>query len=208
MVGATFDFGREGSARLSAGGRSDRRARGSSLSSRRESPLLGRFADSPSALMHEGDGFEFDGELARLTSSQLSSVFYTVSGDIRDPGDADQSNPNLRTLEKSSFDFLEYAHIFRVCKDIFADACDRYAKMQLNANPSDTGSLSFDDIVQKPFSTRRVAAAAFYHCLGMCPFLHQAEDNPERISFAVLTTKDLLGVSQESPYDAISITVK
>ncbi len=39
--------------------------------------------------------------------------------------------------------------------------------MQLSAFPSATSELSFDDVVPKATSTRRVAAAAFYHCLGM-----------------------------------------
>ena len=42
----------------------------------------------------------------------------------------------------------------------------RYAKMQLRANPSANAELAFDDVVPKATSTRRVAAAAFYHCLG------------------------------------------
>ena len=39
--------------------------------------------------------------------------------------------------------------------------------MQLSAFPSATSELEFDDVVPKATSTRRVAAAAFYHCLGM-----------------------------------------
>ena len=38
--------------------------------------------------------------------------------------------------------------------------------MQLRANPSANAELAFDDVVPKATSTRRVAAAAFYHCLG------------------------------------------
>ena len=38
--------------------------------------------------------------------------------------------------------------------------------MQLRANPSANAELAFDDVVPKSTSTRRVAAAAFYHCLG------------------------------------------
>lgn len=37
--------------------------------------------------------------------------------------------------------------------------------MQLQVAPSAT--LMFDDIVPNETSTRHVAAAAFYHCLGM-----------------------------------------
>ena len=48
----------------------------------------------------------------------------------------------------------------------------RYAKMLLQTLPG-TDALSFDDVVPKApkassTETRRVAAAAFYHCLGMC----------------------------------------
>ena len=39
--------------------------------------------------------------------------------------------------------------------------------MQLQAFPSAISELCFDDVVPKATSTRRVAAAAFYHCLGM-----------------------------------------
>ena len=38
--------------------------------------------------------------------------------------------------------------------------------MQLSAFPSVNSELDFDDVVPKATSTRRVAAAAFYHCLG------------------------------------------
>ncbi len=51
----------------------------------------------------------------------------------------------------------------------------RYAKVQLSAYPSATSEVQFDDIVPKATSTRRVAAAAFYHCLGVfssCGFLY------------------------------------
>lgn len=44
--------------------------------------------------------------------------------------------------------------------------------MQFNTLPNSASQLSFDIIAPKPGSTRHVAAAAFYHCLGkvlMCP---------------------------------------
>lgn len=41
---------------------------------------------------------------------------------------------------------------------------DRYAKMQHQANPIE--ELQFDDIVPPITSTRHVASAGFYHCLG------------------------------------------
>jgi hypothetical protein len=48
----------------------------------------------------------------------------------------------------------------------------RYAKMLLQALPG-TDALSFDDFAPKASKvssqeTRRIAAAAFYHCLGKC----------------------------------------
>ncbi len=39
--------------------------------------------------------------------------------------------------------------------------------MQLQAFPNADAEVSFDDVVPKATSTPRVAAAAFYHCLGM-----------------------------------------
>lgn len=47
----------------------------------------------------------------------------------------------------------------------------RYMKIQVNALPSGAAALKFDDVVPKDTSTRHVAAAAFYHCLGelFCP---------------------------------------
>ncbi|KAH9950358.1 Rec8 like protein-domain-containing protein [Amylocystis lapponica] len=127
--GATFDFGREGSARPSFGRPEIRR--GNSLGSRRESPLLqGRLADSPAAVGHGGEAFEFD-----------------VSGE--DPAllESQQSDMNILTLERNSYNFLEYA------------------KMQLKTFPTVTATLTFDDVVPKLTSTPHVAAAAFYHCL-------------------------------------------
>ena len=38
--------------------------------------------------------------------------------------------------------------------------------MQLRAMPSENSELSFDEVVPRATSTRRVAAAGFYHCLG------------------------------------------
>jgi len=92
--------------------------------------LPGRLADSPSALGHDGEVFEFD-----------------VSGE--DPAllESQQSDMNLFTLERNSYNFLEYA------------------KMQLQTFPTGTLALAFDDVVPKFSSTPHVAAAAFYHCL-------------------------------------------
>lgn len=53
---------------------------------------------------------------------------------------------------------------------MFLTTIGRYAKMLLQTLPG-TNALSFDDVVPKTpkassTETRRVAAAAFYHCLG------------------------------------------
>ena len=47
-----------------------------------------------------------------------------------------------------------------------ADSGNRYVKMQFQAMPTGTKNISFDTIVPKAASTRHVAAAGFYHCLG------------------------------------------
>lgn len=39
--------------------------------------------------------------------------------------------------------------------------------MQLKTFPAATSTLTFDDVVPRQTSTPHVAAAAFYHCLGM-----------------------------------------
>lgn len=65
-VNGALDFGRNSSVRRSFG-RADTRLRGSSVSSRRESPAVpGRHSDSPSGFGHRnleiGENFEFDGK--------------------------------------------------------------------------------------------------------------------------------------------------
>jgi len=43
---------------------------------------------------------------------------------------------------------------------------DRYAKMQFQVLPKGDDRLTFEIVVPKMTSTRHVAAAGFYHCLG------------------------------------------
>ena len=43
----------------------------------------------------------------------------------------------------------------------------RYCKMQAKSLPGNQNVISFDDIVPKATSSRRIASAAFHHCLGM-----------------------------------------
>ncbi|KAF8622477.1 hypothetical protein AX15_006993 [Amanita polypyramis BW_CC] len=62
--------------------------------------------------------------------------------------DARQTEMDMLALERNSLNFLEYA------------------KMQFKTLPSSAQELSFDTIAPKSGSTRHVAAAAFYHCLG------------------------------------------
>jgi hypothetical protein len=50
---------------------------------------------------------------------------------------------------------------------ILIDIINRYARMQEHGS---TANLTFDIVVPEATSTRHVAAAAFYHCLGGCAF--------------------------------------
>ena len=84
--------------------------------------------------------------------------------------------------------------------------------MLLQALPG-TDALSFDDVVPKAptapsTETRRVAAAAFYHCLGM--YLACLSGCVVTIDefFQVLSTKDLVRLEQEEPYGRIEIMIK
>ncbi|KAF5312434.1 hypothetical protein D9619_003276 [Psilocybe cf. subviscida] len=71
-----------------------------------------------------------------------------------------KSDINLVTLERNSFNFLEYA------------------RMQQQTLPK-SAELTFDTVVPKVSSTRHVAASAFYHCLVLATknflSLHQEE---------------------------------
>ncbi|GJE86137.1 Rad21/Rec8 family protein [Phanerochaete sordida] len=127
------------SAAVPAGGGSDRlsfvradsRLRGSSVD--HDSLTAGFVPPSPASFgvsaSHRGSGFEFD----------------VPAGDVN-ADDSQMTDASVLTLERNSFNFLEYA------------------RQQLNAAPSATSSLKFSDVVPTE-STRHVAAAAFYHCL-------------------------------------------
>ncbi|KAJ3790980.1 Rec8 like protein-domain-containing protein [Lentinula aff. detonsa] len=159
-----------------AGGGSDRisidraevRIRGSSFS-RRESSLVpsqngstGIRGISPGDIgirgsQVVGEDFVFSGEsLTMNTNTQL---------------DSQKSDLNLITLERNSFNFLEYA------------------KMQQQAMPAGSEKILFDGVVPKLTSTRHVAAAAFYHCLVLATKdllkVHQTQPY-EAISLRVL----------------------
>lgn len=60
---------------------------------------------------------------------------------------------NLITLERNSYNFLEYV------------------RMQLQGLPNSVSDLSFNAVVPMATSTRHVAAAALYHCLGETGFM-------------------------------------
>ncbi|THH34077.1 hypothetical protein EUX98_g105 [Antrodiella citrinella] len=130
----------------------------SSLGSRRGSSML-PVPNSPAGLnfgdqQMDGDGFEFN-----VPEGNQPGV------------DTQQSDLNMLTLERHSFDFLEYC------------------KMQLNAFPTESNSVGFDDIVPLETSTPHVAAAAFYHCL-------------------VLATKDAVRLEQDESFAPVRIFVK
>ncbi|KAI0801231.1 Rec8 like protein-domain-containing protein [Fomes fomentarius] len=128
-------FGIDGSDILSAMRPASKR--GSSLGSRRESFLLPGGGGVPSSPADFG-----------LRNSQIGGedFLFNVPEEETHPGEESQQS-NALTLEKNSFNFLEYA------------------KMQLQAFPNADAEVSFDDVVPKATSTPRVAAAAFYHCL-------------------------------------------
>ncbi|KAI0651884.1 Rec8 like protein-domain-containing protein [Trametes meyenii] len=133
--------------------------RGNSIGSRRDSLLLpggGTVPPSPADL--------------GLKSSQIGGEDFQFTVPEEETLEESQQS-NVLTLERNSFNFLEYA------------------KMQLSAYPNPALGIPFDDIVPKATSTRRVAAAAFYHCL-------------------VLSTKNLMNVRQEEPYGVLKLRVK
>ncbi|KAH9898372.1 Rec8 like protein-domain-containing protein [Cubamyces lactineus] len=152
VAGAPYDF--DGSDAFSALRPVSKR--GVSVGSRRESFRLSGVGNIPPSPASVG-----------LRSSQIGGDDFQFNIPEEEP--AQQSN--VLTLERNSFNFLEYV------------------KMQARAYPSATSEVPFDDVVPKATSTRRVAAAAFYHCL-------------------VLSTKDLVAVGQKEPYGMLKIRVK
>ncbi|KAJ7630924.1 Rec8 like protein-domain-containing protein [Roridomyces roridus] len=147
-------FGAMGSDRVSV----DRaevaiRSRGGSLS-RRGSSLVP--SQSGSAL----EGLEFSPGLQKGPEDYA----FDVDQQPNDSGtfDSQRSDMNLITLERNSFNFLEYV------------------RMQLQGLPSSVPNLSFDAVVPMATSTRHVAAAAFYHCLVLATkdLLHLKQDEP------------------------------
>ncbi|KAF9654349.1 hypothetical protein BDM02DRAFT_3182155 [Thelephora ganbajun] len=159
---AGFDFGVGfGTPNISSGigGRLMRRSRSASG---REGSLVRSLAGSPVPFSFQNEGHLSDDFQFRVPEEGNSVT--SLRPDM-----------NLKNLERKSHDFL------------------KYVKMLLQTLPG-TDALSFDDVVPKApkassTETRRVAAAAFYHCL-------------------VLSTKDLVRLEQEEPYGRIEIMIK
>ncbi|KAJ6575101.1 hypothetical protein B0H19DRAFT_1254715 [Mycena capillaripes] len=134
------DFAPMGSDRISVD-RADIRMRGSSLS-RRDSSLV------PSQNGSVADGLEFSPGFAKSSQAFGEDYAFDVDNQPNQSAiDSQRSDMNLITLERNSFNFLEYV------------------RMQLQGLPNSVSDLSFDAVVPTATSTRHVAAAAFYHCL-------------------------------------------
>ncbi|KAH9081641.1 Rec8 like protein-domain-containing protein [Lactarius deliciosus] len=140
-AGAPFDMGSD---RISIG-RDDIRLKDISTvtgrNSGRESPLVPSQNSGPGTL-----GFS-PGTFGR-TGSQINDSFefdVPASSPLRRnvPG----AEPDLITLERNSYNFLEYV------------------KMQLQTVQQPWEGIAFNNIAPRETSTRNVAAAAFYHCL-------------------------------------------
>ena len=98
-----------------------------------------------------------------------------------------QGNANTITLERNSYNFLEYARM-----------------QEQTAGPE---GLSFDNIVPKTTSSQHVAAAAFYHCLSKTCFPSQL-NALLTLNRTVLATKDLIRVDQPEPYGPLMMQIK
>ncbi|KAH8120144.1 Rec8 like protein-domain-containing protein [Phellopilus nigrolimitatus] len=85
---------------------------------------------------------------------------FDVTNDGVTGQDTQETENNFVTLERTSYNFLEYC------------------KMQLQALPGNQSTLDFSDIVPSATSSHRVAAAAFHHCLGTSHNTHP----PDRIT--------------------------
>ncbi|KAJ3863071.1 Rec8 like protein-domain-containing protein [Lentinula novae-zelandiae] len=143
--------------------RAEIRIRGSSFS-RRESSLV------PSQNGSTGIRGISPGDIG-IRGSQVIGEDFTMNTNTQI--DSQKSDLNLITLERNSFNFLEYA------------------KMQQQAMPTGSENISFDVVVPQLTSTRHVAAAAFYHCLVLATKdllkVHQAQPY-EAISLKVFVS--------------------
>ncbi|KAJ3937794.1 MAG: Rec8 like protein-domain-containing protein [Lentinula lateritia] len=162
--------------------RAEIRIRGSSFS-RRESSLVpsqngstGIRGISPGDIGIRGsqvigEDFVFSGVEPENTQTMNTQNTQTMNTNTQI--DSQKSDLNLITLERNSFNFLEYA------------------KMQQQAMPTGSENISFDVVVPQLTSTRHVAAAAFYHCLVLATKdllkVHQAQPY-EAISLKVFVS--------------------
>ncbi|KAJ6621737.1 hypothetical protein B0H10DRAFT_2017274 [Mycena sp. CBHHK59/15] len=137
--------------------RAEIKMRGSSLS-RRESSLI------PSQVGSAADGLDFSPGSRTNSQAFGEDYVFDVDNPPNDPTavDSQRSDMNLITLERNSFNFLEYV------------------RMQLQSLPNSVTDLRFDAVVPTATSTRHVAAAAFYHCLVLATkdLLHLKQVEP------------------------------
>ncbi|KDR84977.1 hypothetical protein GALMADRAFT_131737 [Galerina marginata CBS 339.88] len=133
----------------------------SSSFSRRDSPLAASHRGSMQAV-----GILFSPAPGGRGSQAFGEDFAFEVEDLVIPEDTQQdtqkSDLNLITLERNSYNFLEYA------------------RMQNQSLSKADGRLNFETVVPKLTSTRHVAAAAFYHCLVLATknLLHLEQPNP------------------------------
>ncbi|KAF9456189.1 Rec8 like protein-domain-containing protein [Collybia nuda] len=137
-------FGVHGSNRTYFTDRADMKLRESSLGRRDSSSLVPSQLES----LVSGQGFSpapirkfsqfLDEDYMLEANTKNSTTYYSQRFD----------DLNIVALERNSFNFLEYT------------------KMQLHSLPLSASNLDFDTIAPRGTSTRHVAAAAFYHCLG------------------------------------------
>lgn len=86
--------------------------------------------------------------------------------------------------------------------------CHRYAKMQYRSL-SEGVQLTFDMVVPRETSTRHVASAAFYHCLGRYKqWAHSFTADNHASGISVLATKDLLKLEQPVPYESVVLEIR
>ena len=82
--------------------------------------------------------------------------------------------------------------------------------MQFQTLPKPNGRLTFETVVPNLSSTRHVAAAAFYHCLGdRAFFIFSVKDkfSIDCLPYSVLATKDLIHLEQNNPYEPFTIVI-
>lgn len=77
--------------------------------------------------------------------------------------------------------------------------------MQCQTLPQPNGRLTFEKVTPQTTSTRHVAAAAFYHCLGKFQSSRWGEQMTDVME--VLSTRDLLRLEQREPYGDIFLDV-